>query len=158
MPTEKPRITITLEKRVYEVLRRLSAASGESMSSCVTQFLDVAIAPMERMVVVLEQAKVAPRETKEAVRASILRAEAKLLPGVIAAAVEQNDMFLAEWSPEAIEAREAILAGERRKAEGPKAAAERRPQAPERLVTPVPVTRGSGLRKAAKKRRTHAGV
>jgi hypothetical protein len=138
MPTEKPRITISMEPHAYEVVRRLSAASGESMSRVVTQFLDVAVAPMERMVVVLEQAKAMPKETTEAVRASILRAEAKLLPKVMANIVEQNDLFLAEWAKPAL----AEGAGE----------AEPRTRPKKRPSTPVPVTRGSGPRKVAKER------
>ena len=138
MPTERPRITITLEPHAYEVVRRLSAASGESMSRVVTQFLDVAVAPMERMVVVLEQAKAMPKETTEAVRASILRAEAKLLPQVMASVVEQNDLFLAEWAkPEA--------GAERPRPQGA-------PTARKGTSAPVAVTRGSGPRKAAKVR------
>ena len=135
MATEKPRITITLEPRVYEVVRRLSAASGDSMSRVVTQFLDVAVPPMERMVVVLEQAKAMPKETADAVRASILRAEAKLLPSVMANFVEQNDMFLAEFA----------------KPTAPAALAPEGRARPARVaLTPVAVTRGSGPRKVAK--------
>ncbi len=154
MSTSKPRITITLDEPVYEVVRRLSQASGESMSRVVTQFLDVAIAPMERMVVVLEQAKRLPNETKEAVRASMLRAEAKVLPGVIAAVLEQNDLFLAEWSPESIESRAAIESKARRDAlarlRG--GAAEPLTGAAGTVTAPVAVTRGSGPRKVAKVR------
>jgi len=93
MPTAKPRITITLEPRAYEVLRRLSAAGGQSMSAVVTEFLDLAIPPMERMVVVLEQAKGMQETTKAQMRVSLAKAEAKLLPAVMEV-VGQSDMFL----------------------------------------------------------------
>lgn len=137
MPTALPRITITLEPHVYEVLRRLSAAGGQSMSALVVDFLEVAVPPMERMVVVLEQAKTLPAETKESIRGSLLRAEAELLPE-IAAAVEQADMFLAQ----ALEKTRAAGAGERQRARHlPRAASP----------TPVPVTRGSGRPKVATK-------
>jgi hypothetical protein len=138
MSTAKPRITITLEPRVYEVLRRLSAASGDSMSAIVTDFLDVAVPPMERMVVVLEQANSLPAKTKEGLRGSILRAEAKLLPAV-AALADQNDLFLAEVL------RDVEAAGEG----APQAHRRRTAKA---LTAPVPVTRGSGPRKVAKGR------
>jgi hypothetical protein len=106
------------------------------MSRVVTQWLDVAVAPMERMVVVLEQANRMPAETTEAVRASILRAEAKLLPTLISGLVEQNDLFLAEWAAGATEAGERSEHGT-----GASASAKR---GEIRHLTPVPVTRGSG--------------
>ncbi len=143
MSTVKPRITITLDEQVYEVVRRLSAAGGDSMSRVITQFLDVAVAPMERMVVVLEQAQRMPSETTEAVRASILRAEAKLLPKVMAAVVEQEDLFLAEWRAEASGGRAAEPRGRpmpRPTKKGQKG-----------LLTPVHVTRGAGRKKAGGK-------
>jgi hypothetical protein len=131
MSTTKPRITITLEPQVYEVLRRLSAASGDSMSAIVTNFLDVAVPPMERMVVIMEQAKAIPDEAKESLRGAILRAEAQVLPAA-AAVIDQADLFLADALSIA---REAVPRG---------AATHRAERSPEALTTPVPVTRGSG--------------
>ena len=136
MSTLKPRITITLDPHVHEVLRRLSAAGGDSMSALVTGFLDVAIPPMERMVVILEKAKGMPERTKEEVRASLLRAEAKLLPA-IAAATEQNDLFLAE----VLEAANAAGAGRSAARTGRVRSA----------LPPVPVTRGVGQTKKGQK-------
>jgi hypothetical protein len=129
MSTLKPRITITLQPHAYEVLRRLSSAGGESMSSLVTQFLDVAIPPMERMVVVMEQANSMSSETKEAVRGSLLRAEAKLLPA-LTAAIDQNDLFLADVVQALEPQPSGALAHVRRAVSG--------------SAPPVPVTRGVG--------------
>ena len=134
MATLKPRITITLEPHVHEVLRRLSAAGGESMSAIVTSFLDVAVPPMERMVVIMEQAKTLPAETMEEVRGSILRAEAKLLPSVMAL-IDQSDLFFSE-------------VGE---VTGPREAGAKRTElAARKALPPVPVTRGVGRTKQAK--------
>lgn len=130
MSTTKPRITITLEPKVYELLRRLSAVNGHSMSSIVTEFLEVAVPPMERMVVVLEQAKALPAETKEGVRGSILRAEAKVLTAV-AAFTDQTNSFLSE-----------VLVSTLADAAG--GALHGSEMVPKVLTTPVPVTRGSG--------------
>jgi len=134
MSTTKPRITLTLEPHAHEVLRRLSAAGGESMSAIVTGFLDMALPQLERLVVVMEQAKTMPEETKEAIRGSLVRAEAELLPSVMAV-VDQADMFVAE-------AHATIKAAGR-------GATEKRPgRTLSGLSTPVPVTRGSGRTKA----------
>jgi hypothetical protein len=140
MSTSKPRITITLEPRVHEVLRRLSVANGQSMSSIVTEFLDVAVPPMERMVVVLEKANAMPDHLKGKLRDSFHKAEAKILPAA-AAAVEQHDMFL-NVALEAIQQAESD-------------AVDRAPEArPKRGrgqgSTPVPVTRGLGSTKTGK--------
>lgn len=93
LSTKKPRITITLEPRAYEIITRLSAAGGSSMSEIVSGFIEVALGPMERMVVLMEQANDAPEEARVAVAAAVAQAERELLPGMTAM-VAQNDMFL----------------------------------------------------------------
>lgn len=112
------------------------------MSALVTDFLDVAVPPMERMVVILEQAKAAPVETKERLRASLLKAEAELLPAVTALA-GQNDLFLADM----VAASKAAGAGD----------AQRRT---ERTVlggsTPVPVNTGVRSGERTTKRRARS--
>lgn len=107
------------------------------MSSVVTGFLDVAVPPMERMVVVMEQANAMPAKTKGEVRDSLLRAEAVLLPA-LSSVTAQADWVLGEVLKKANPA--ALQAAEPRR---------KRPVS--RGSTPVPVTRGSGMRKASKK-------
>lgn len=136
MSTSKPRITITLEPRAYEIVRRLAAANGQSMSGTITEFLDVALPPMERLVVVLEQAAAMPEATRQVVRDSIGRAEAKLLPA-LAGSLAQMD-FLIEATGREFE--RAAKEPERRSRDGDGA---------KRSGTPGPVTRGSGLPKVA---------
>jgi uncharacterized protein (DUF1778 family) len=122
MSTTKPRVTITLEPDVHRLLQRASEAKGESMSSIITSFLDVAIPPIERMVDLLEQAKAMPEVTRRNLANSLTTAEAQVMPLLL----------------EAIERAE--RQGQRR--------AERRRRA---TLTPVPVTRGSGLQDKGKK-------
>lgn len=129
MSTSKPRITLTLEPHAYEVVRRLSAAGGASMSATITGFLDVALPAMERMVVVMEAAKGMPEKTRAEMRESVDRAEAALLP-VLTQVVEQADMFIAA---------EALLIKARDGDE-----VRSRSARPKVVSTPVPVTRGSG--------------
>ena len=135
MPTAKPRITITLEPRNHEILSRLSAAGGESMSSLVSQFLELALPSMERLVVVLEQARAAPEEARAGLAAAIERADRTLLPA-LTAAVDQRDMFLDSLD---VAGRPPGPAAQR-----PDQAAAPPRKAQKRGSTPVPVTRGSG--------------
>ena len=124
MPTTKPRITLTLEPHVYEVLRRLSAASGDSMSEIVAEIVGVAVPSLERVVVVLERARAAPQEVRAGLAAAIDRAERQFLPAV-RNALDHQDLFFADM--------------------------EGATRAPKRRSTPGPVTRGSGTGKTRKK-------
>jgi hypothetical protein len=143
MPTTKPRITITLDPRTHEVLSRLSAAGGESMSSLVTQFVEVAVPSMERLVVVLERARTAPQEARAGIAAAVERAERELMPHLIAAA-GQSDLCLGELE-RSLPAADAAAERPRR----PRAAVPS--EASEGGSTPVPVTRGSGGPRKARK-------
>lgn len=95
MSTTKPRITVTLEPRTYEVLSRLSAAGGDSMSALVSQVVEVAVPSLERVVAILERAKTAPKEALAGLSAAIDRAEQQLLPALMEAQ-GQTDLFVAD--------------------------------------------------------------
>jgi hypothetical protein len=92
MSTKKPRITITLEPRSYEVLSRLSAVGGDSMSQIVSQFVDLALPSLERLVLVLERARSATKETHVGLAAALERAERDLIPA-LESTLKQRDMF-----------------------------------------------------------------
>lgn len=134
MSTTKPRITVTLEPHAYEVLSRLSAVGGDSMSSLVAQFVDVSLPSLERLVVVLERAKAAPEEARAGLAAAVERAERTLLPALMQAQ-DMGDLFLSD-----------IEHGSTRKAT-PAPAQRVRAAAPApapRRKDPRLVTRGSG--------------
>ena len=57
MPTSKPRITITLTEEQHAILRRISGASGQSMSSVISEFMLTAQPALERMAVALQRLK-----------------------------------------------------------------------------------------------------
>lgn len=137
MSTNKPRITLTLEPEVYEVVRRLSAASGDSMSAVIADFLDVAIPQMQRIALVLEHAKAIPSQTKEELRDSLARSEAKLLSAV-AEVTGQADGFIEELA-EAAKAAGASAAEPRTRR-----TAARASSGALGASTPVPLTGGSG--------------
>jgi hypothetical protein len=136
MSTTKPRITVTLERHTHEVLTRLSAASGESMSQIVAGFVDMSIPSLERVVVLLERARAAPEEVRVGLVAAIERAERDLIPGLMDN-MAQGDMWL--------ESMVAAAAPAEPPADAPAAQpAQAAPRVRKRESTPVPVTRGSG--------------
>jgi hypothetical protein len=137
MSTTKPRITVTLEPRTYEVIARLSAVGGESMSQIVAQFVDLAVPSLERVVVILERAKAAPEKVRAGLAASIERAEADMLPAMLSS-VGQFDMFLED----AVRSSAAAASAQRMR--------RGRSAPPRASSTPVPVTRGSGTGKTRK--------
>lgn len=145
MPTSKPRITITLEPHAHEVLSRLSAAGGDSMSAIVSQFVDMALPSLERVVVLLERARAAPQEARAGLAAAVERAERTVMPALLAA-VDQADLFLADVSEQAAQTTQGGRASGR-----PAAAVDAPRRRPEGGSTPVPVTRGSGTGKTLRK-------
>jgi len=148
MATSKPRITVTLEPRTYDVVSRLARANGQSMSKVITDFLLVAEGQMQRAVVILEAAAGASDQARQGVRRTLERAESALVPALLQA-IEQQQLELDELSHESgldpAEIREhladARLADSGR---GRVAGANRAPS------PPVPVTRGVGTPKRAK--------
>lgn len=143
MPTAKPRITIMLEPRSYEVIKRLSAAGGESMSSIVAEFVNVALPSLERVVLVLERARAAPKEVSAGLRAAVERAERDMLPAM-SDALGHYDLFMEEA--------EAATRPKRTRPARARSGGS---------STPVPVTRGSGTAKTLSpgpKRQVRKGV
>jgi hypothetical protein len=57
MPTSKPRITVTLTEEQHAILRKISAAGGQSMSGTISEFMLMAQPALERMAVALQQVK-----------------------------------------------------------------------------------------------------
>lgn len=135
MSTTKPRITVTLEPHAYEVLSRLSAVGGDSMSSLVAQFVDVSLPSLERLVVVLERAKAAPEEARAGLAAAVERAERTLLPALMQAQ-DMGDLFLADIEHGSMRKATPAPAAQRGRAAAPAPAPKRR--------DPRLVTRGSG--------------
>lgn len=133
MSTTKPRITVTLEPRSYEVLSRLSAADGQSMSKIVAGFVDMAVPSLERVVLVLERAKTAPSEVRAGLAASIARADEHLIPALLDH-IDQADMFLGQLEKDS---------GSGRVEPGGIADRGGQPRRPGK-ATPALVTRGSG--------------
>jgi uncharacterized protein (DUF1778 family) len=147
MATTKPRITVTLQPHSYDVIRRLAAAGGETMSKIVGDMLDVAIPSLERVVLVMEQAASMSQEAREGMRASFARAEADMAPG-LANLIEQRDAFIDDVvgaiEPDGKAKKRLTGAGEGAPAATARTAPAAAKKAKKEGSTPVPVTRGSG--------------
>lgn len=92
MPTTKPRITITLTERQHEVLRSLSASSGQSMSAYVVEFLEMALPTLERMAVAMQAISNSKGAQLGQIRDQLDQAQAVFEP-LAALAVAQSDLF-----------------------------------------------------------------
>lgn len=147
MSTEKPRITVTLEPRLYEVVRRLAKANGQTMSRVIVDFLGVAEGPMRRAVTILERAAHAPGEARDRVRGSLHRAERSVVP-VLLEGLRQTEL---ELDREGLDWYDLAESGAGREGGGSLAT---------RPAPPVAVTRGVGTplskQKPAKKGRSRA--
>lgn len=135
MPTNKPRITITLEPEMHDTLRRLAKVQGRTISAVIREYLDAVEAPLERVASVLEalqrqkekvegEAKgVSERIAEDATQAE--RGATEMLEHLMA----QMDMFVQSIEEEG---------GERRAEQSVSADASPRPPATNRGVRSVP--------------------
>lgn len=78
MPTNNPRLTITLEPSTAAQLRRMSALTGNSQSQMVSEILTQSSEVFERMICVLEAAEVAKQAAREETASRLDRAQAKV--------------------------------------------------------------------------------
>jgi hypothetical protein len=68
MPTNKPRISVTLPPHVGETYKRMAALQGRSAAAVVADLLLAAHEPLCRTLAVLEAAREAPRQVLEGIR------------------------------------------------------------------------------------------
>lgn len=144
MPATNPRISVTVQPSVEAVLLRLSELTGQSKSSFIAELLESSLPILERMVTVIEAAKLAKDSLKTQTLKDMETAEAKLheVLGVTL------DIFDAHSLPILQEA-EKIKRRKGAAGAGAGDALSRAP-APEPAARPPHVTRGSGTPKRAK--------
>lgn len=92
MATTKPRITVTLNQDQYQVLQTISAASGQSMSGVLVEFIQAALPTFERMAATFVRAKQAVQVDRARVTQALDEAQAALEPLALAA-IDQFDLF-----------------------------------------------------------------
>ncbi len=78
MPTQNPRLTITLEPLLSEQLKRLSALTGNSQSKLIAEMLQGSTAVLERLIRVLEAAELAKGEIRGNVAKGMGRAQSRI--------------------------------------------------------------------------------
>lgn len=93
MATNKPRITITLDPKTYNVLKSISDCGDKTMSGFVSEMLDAAMPTLERMAVTFQAIKSAQEAEQQNFLSSMDRAQAALEPAVMQA-IGQFDLFL----------------------------------------------------------------
>lgn len=120
MPTAKPRVAVTMKPEHYEVLSRLSAARGVSMSSILSELWEVSVPVMARVANLLEQAKGAQESAKEGIREATDAALQVLVPQ--AQQVITNFDLFEETVLRQIEEEAEHAAGGRRQRREPRAA------------------------------------
>lgn len=92
MATTKPRITITLEKAQYELVRRMAKAQGQSMSSIVVETVEMIAPTMENVLVMLDSLANVREDVRQGLKQSAQRAEDIVTP-LLGQALEQIDLF-----------------------------------------------------------------
>jgi len=64
MPTQNPRLTVTLEPAVSACLRRLSEVTGNSQSKLIAELLEGSVPVFQRVIATIEAAKTASAEIR----------------------------------------------------------------------------------------------
>lgn len=92
MATQKPRITVTLEPHVYEVLTKLAGLQGGSRSGIISDLMESVTPIFERTCYVLQLAETANTGMNKDIKASMERSDTKLQE-MMADAMGQLDIF-----------------------------------------------------------------
>ena len=143
MPTLNPRITVTLQPQVHAILKRLSELTKNSQSALIAELLESSLPIFERMVEVLaaaDELRAQGMKATDEVKESLERAQGRI--------ESQLGLVLEDFDHGN---RPILHAAERVRRRTGGVARSAAPPVKKGHSTPVPVTRGSGLQKAAKK-------
>ena len=89
MPTQKPRITVTLPAPVFETIDRMAKLTKSSRGSVVAELIESVHPPLMRTVALLEAAADAPQQVQMALKETAESLEQELLQ-----ATEQTNLSL----------------------------------------------------------------
>lgn len=93
MATTKPRITVTLTQRQYEVLKSIAESGGATMSGMLGEFIESAMPTFERMAATFQQVRKANMIERSRIVEALSDAQAAFEPIALAAS-GQIDLFL----------------------------------------------------------------
>jgi hypothetical protein len=148
MPATNPRLTITLTPAVAAMLREMSQLAGNSQSAIVGDLLETSLPVFERVIHALRAASTIQAAAKTEIAAGLDRAQAKL-EDHLQLVLDDMDTGMRPLLDRAEQvtrraggARGAVAT--RSVASAPRAGASKA------VLTPVPVTRGSGVHPGVK--------
>lgn len=133
MATTKPRITVTLTQRQYDVLRVISECGGQPMSAFISELLEQSLPVLERMGESFRKIKAAQDEQKKRIVEELDQAQAEVEP-VLEQVLGQFDLFMTK-----IEQAAGAAATDARERAGAAAAAAPSTPVTNRGVTPSQV-------------------
>lgn len=153
MPTQNPRLTITLKPSTAALMRRMSEITGNSQSALIAELLEANEPVFERLVTVLQAAQEAKAALTEETKAGLDQAQARIEKqlGLALEALDVGTRSILEEA-EAIKRRKAKRASVRAP-EGPR----RRGEAGDRSAATPPSNRGVRLRNPKAKVRKTGG-
>jgi uncharacterized protein (DUF1778 family) len=96
MPTQKPRLSITLTERQRDVLQAVATCGGSSMSSVVSDMIELSMPVLERLAVSLQQLKKATQVDQGKLVQALDQAQTALEP-LAAGAAEQFEMYMVQF-------------------------------------------------------------
>lgn len=78
MPSNKPRVTVTLNPYVHDTIRRMAQLQGRSRGAVIADLLEGVHQPLMRTVVLLEAARGAPKQVIDGLRGALESMEREL--------------------------------------------------------------------------------
>lgn len=93
MATTKPRITVTLTDRQYELLQAMSKFAGKPMSATITELIDAAAPTLERMAATFQRISEHQNLERQRIAKQLEEAQAVMEP-LVMSTLDQFDLFL----------------------------------------------------------------
>ena len=90
MPTNKPRVAVTLSPEVHETIRRFAELQGKSRGRVIADLLESVNPALSRTVALLDAAQQAPQQVQQGITSTIEQLERELV-GDQASALAQLD-------------------------------------------------------------------
>lgn len=79
MPTQKPRVAVTMPRPIYETIDRMASLTGESKGRVILDLLEAVHPALMRTVSILEAASAAPLQVRQGLRETIEALEKQIV-------------------------------------------------------------------------------